>query len=135
MAKESKKVKLSARERRKFRIRKKVSGTEDRPRLTVFRSARHTHAQIISDVSGKTLAAASTQEADVMSLAGSRNGEGVSAAKSTKSVNAAWAVGQLLAERAKAANIGAVVFDRNGFLYHGRIQALAEGAREKGLLF
>ncbi|WKZ56333.1 MAG: 50S ribosomal protein L18 [Bdellovibrionota bacterium] len=135
MATQSKKVRISARERRKFRIRKKVSGTDERPRLTVYRSTKHTHAQIISDVTGKTLATASTQDPEVMSLAASRSGEGAGAAKSAKSINAAWAVGVVIADRAKAVKVNSVVFDRNGFLYHGRIKALADGAREKGLDF
>jgi large subunit ribosomal protein L18 len=106
--------------RRKFRIRKKISGTSERPRLTVFRSARHMYAQIIDDVSGRTLASASSLcEGARESSGGNRDG--------------AAAVGRLLAERAKAASITAVVFDRNGFQYHGRVAALADAVREAGI--
>jgi large subunit ribosomal protein L18 len=113
-----------ARERRKKRIRKKVFGTSERPRLTIFRTNSHMYAQIVDDVTGNTLAAASTLSADLGSHEGHRG-----------NIEAAKAVGKLLAERAKAASIGQVVFDRNGFLYHGRVQALADSAREAGLDF
>ncbi len=108
--------------RRHFRLRKKVVGTTERPRLVVNRSSRHLHAQLIDDSLGKTIAAASSIEADV------RATEGDKTAKGKK-------VGQLLAERAKAAGIEAVVFDRGGHDYHGRIAALADAAREGGLKF
>ncbi|MGY4102294.1 50S ribosomal protein L18 [Nocardia sp. R16R-3T] len=108
--------------RRHFRLRKKVVGTTERPRLVVNRSSRHLHAQLIDDSLGKTIAAASSIEADV------RAAEGDKTAKGKK-------VGQLLAERAKAAGIEAVVFDRGGHDYHGRIAALADAAREGGLKF
>ena len=114
--------KTQARTRRHFRVRKKVKGTATRPRLSVFRSSKHVYAQIIDDRSGRTLAAASTMEADVR-------------AGSTANVGAAKAVGQRIGERAKAAGIGAVVFDRGGFRYHGRVAAVADGARESGLEF
>ena len=109
-----------AREKRHRRVRKKVSGTTERPRLAVFRSNRHIYAQVIDDTTGRTLAAASTAEPDL------RSG-------STGSVDAAKAVGQLVGERAKTAGISTVVFDRGGFRYHGRVAALCDGARAAGL--
>ena len=111
-----------ARIRRHHRVRKKVRGVETRPRLAVFRSNKHITAQVIDDVAGKTLAAASTTEAD---LKGGATGNKDAAAK----------VGALVAERAKAAGVTKVVFDRGGFLYHGRVAAVAEAAREAGLEF
>ena len=110
------------RTRRHSRLRKKVSGTPERPRLVVNRSSRHIHAQIVDDLAGRTLASASTLEADVRTVEGDKK------ARSAK-------VGQLLAERAKAAGIDAVVFDRGGNRYHGRIASLADAAREGGLEF
>jgi large subunit ribosomal protein L18 len=112
--------KLKARHHRHQRVRKKVRGTAARPRLSVFRSSRHVYAQLIDDVHGHTLVAASTMEADT------RGG-------TTATVDAAKAVGQRLGERAKAAGIESVVFDRGGFRYHGRVAAVADGAREAGL--
>lgn len=111
------------RQRRHRRVRKKVTGTAERPRLAVFRSTRHISAQVIDDRAGVTLAAASTIEADL------RTGGG------TGNVDAATKVGKLVAERAKAAGIEQVTFDRGGFRYHGRVAALAEAARESGLEF
>ncbi|WP_278314518.1 50S ribosomal protein L18 [Lolliginicoccus levis] len=111
-----------SRARRHFRLRKKVSGTPDRPRLAVHRSARHIHVQVINDIDGRTLAAASSMEDDVRAI------EGDKSARSAK-------VGALIAERAKDAGIDAVVFDRGGHDYHGRIAALADAAREGGLNF
>ena len=111
-----------ARVKRHRRVRKKVSGTAERPRLAVFRSNRHIYAQLIDDTSGRTLASASTAEAEQRSGA-------------TATVDAAKAVGQLVGERAKAAGVERVVFDRGGFLYHGRIAAVADAAREAGLEF
>ena len=108
------------RARRHYRLRKKVSGTPERPRLVVNRSSRHIHVQIIDDLSGHTLAAASSIEADVRALEGDKKD------RSAK-------VGQLVAERAKAAGIDSVVFDRGGNKYHGRIASLADAAREGGL--
>ena len=108
------------RTRRHARVRTKISGTPERPRLNVFRSNAHIHAQIIDDVNGKTLAAASSVD---MKLA---NGGNVEAAK---------AVGAEVAKRALEANITEVVFDRGGYVYHGRVQALADAAREAGLKF
>ena len=116
---------LTARQRRHRRVRAKVSGTEMRPRLNVFRSSKHIYAQVIDDVRGHTLAAAGTAEPAVQ--------ERVTDAM-TKTEKAQL-VGQVIAERAKEAGITKVVFDRGGFLYHGRIQALADGAREGGLEF
>jgi large subunit ribosomal protein L18 len=118
---DSAKQKRQARIRRHRRVRKKVLGTAERPRLAVFRSNRHITAQVIDDRAGVTLAAASTLETDLR--AGSGN------------VDAATKVGALIAERAKAAGVGQVVFDRGGFMYHGRIAALADAAREAGLEF
>ncbi len=112
----------AARQKRHERIRLRLRGTTERPRLAVFRSLNHIYAQVIDDLSGRTLATASTLEKE---LRGS---------KSTKSEEA-QVVGRLVAERAKAAGVGRVVFDRAGFRYHGRIKALAEAAREAGLEF
>jgi large subunit ribosomal protein L18 len=112
----------AARRKRHQRIRLHLAGTQDRPRLAVFRSLNHIYAQVIDDASGTTLAAASTVEKD---LRGST---------STKTAEAA-VVGRLLAERAKAAGIERVVFDRAGFRYHGRVKSLADAAREAGLEF
>ncbi len=114
------KGKAIARKRRHFRLRKKISGTTARPRLVVTRSSRHMFAQVVDDTVGKTLASASTMEADVRKLDGDKT------AKASK-------VGELVAERAKAAGIEAVVFDRGGNKYHGRVAAVADGAREGGL--
>ena len=112
------------RQRRHQRIRKVVVGTLERPRLAVFRSARHIYAQIIDDTAGRTLAAASTLSPEFEARAGTR-----------KKVDAAKVVGELVAEKALASRIQQVVFDRGGFKYHGRVKALATGAREKGLRF
>ena len=114
------KSKSDARARRHARLRKKVVGTEARPRLVVNRSARHVFVQLVDDSKGHTVASASTLETDLRSL------EGDKTAKARK-------VGELLAERAKAKEIEEVVFDRGGYVYHGRVAALAEGAREGGL--
>jgi large subunit ribosomal protein L18 len=111
-----------SRTRRHARLRKKVNGTPARPRLVVNRSSRHMVAQLIDDVAGHTLAAASTLETDV------RAHEGDKKAKAAK-------VGELLAARAREAGVTAVVFDRGGYLYHGRVAALADAAREGGLEF
>lgn len=108
--------------RRHFRVRKKVAGTPARPRLVITRSSRHITAQVVDDLAGRTLASASTLEADIRAVDGD------------KSVRAKQ-VGVTLAQRAKDAGIEAVVFDRGGNKYHGRIAALADGARENGLTF
>jgi large subunit ribosomal protein L18 len=109
-----------ARLRRHLRVRKKISGSAERPRLVVNRSARHLFAQIVDDTVGRTLASASTLDATI------RTAEGDKTAK-------AKLVGALLAERAKSAGVGAVVFDRGGYKYHGRVAAVADSAREAGL--
>lgn len=111
----------AARSRRQFRVRKKVNGTPERPRLAVFRSNKHISAQIIDDSSGRTLAHASTYESDLRSSSGS--------------VAGATSVGTLLGERAKAAGVSSAVFDRGGNRYHGRVAALADAARAAGLKF
>lgn len=110
--------------RRHFRLRKRVSGSPERPRLNVFRSNVHIYAQVIDDVKGHTVAAASTNE----------KGWDAADEKKTKTEQAAI-VGRLVAERAKAAGVDKVVFDRGGFKYHGRVKALADAAREAGLSF
>jgi large subunit ribosomal protein L18 len=117
------KDRLEARRRRHYRVRKKITGTPERPRLAVFRSNRHLVLQVIDDVDGRTLAAASTIEPAIRS------------AGSTGSVEAATRIGALVAERAKAAGVTKVVFDRGGFLFHGRVKAAADAAREAGLEF
>ena len=117
--------KLSPRKRRHVRVRAKVSGTMQRPRLNVFRSSAHIYAQVIDDVQGRTLVAASDLEQTVKERAGA----------DAPKVARAKVVGQVIAERAQEAGINTVVFDRGGFLYHGRVKAVAEGAREGGLVF
>jgi len=117
-------MKLTGRQRRKFRIRNKISGTTIRPRLTVFRSAKHIYAQVVDDGDGKTLAAASTLSADLKG--GLSDSDKTAAAKK---------VGALIAEICAKNSIDQVVFDRNGYLYHGRVKALADAAREAGLKF
>ncbi len=111
-----------AKARRHFRVRRKVQGTAERPRLSVTRSSRHIVAQLVDDLTGRTLAAATSLEADVRAVDGDKK------ARATK-------VGQLVADRAKSAGITKVVFDRGGHDYHGRIAALADAARESGLEF
>lgn len=120
-----------ARLRRQRRVRAKVKGTAERPRLSVFRSAAHISAQLIDDVAGKTLAAASDLSLDKKERDALKKGEGERKAK----VSIAFAVGKAVAEAGKKAGIETVVFDRNGFSYTGRVAALAEGARENGLKF
>lgn len=104
-----------------MRVRKKIFGTSEKPRLSVFRSAKHMYAQIIDDTKGVTLVAASTS--------------GKESVKGSSNVAGAKKIGEMIAEKAKAKNIETVVFDRGGYKYHGRVKALAEGAREKGLKF
>jgi len=111
----------SARTRRHTRVRKRVRGTGDRPRLAVFRSNRYIYAQVIDDTLGRTLASASSQETDLRS--------------STLNISTAAKVGELLAGRAKDAGVSTVVFDRGGYKYHGKVKALADAARESGLEF
>ena len=113
------------RRRARYRVRKKVRGSEERPRLAVHKSRRHIYAQLIDDREGRTLAFASSLESDLRGAVGG----------STGSCRAAQAVGHVLAERAKGKGVQSVVFDRGGFLYHGRIRALAESARAGGLDF
>jgi ribosomal protein L18, bacterial type len=111
-------LKQARRKRRKRRVRSKISGTAERPRVSVFRSNRGVAAQLIDDSAGKTLTSVSWTESDLRKLSG---------------IDQAKKAGELLAERAKQAGIEAVVFDRNGYLYHGRVQAFADGVREGGL--
>jgi large subunit ribosomal protein L18 len=113
-------ARASSRKRRHVRVRKKVTGSASRPRLAVHRSARHIFAQLIDDGAGHTLASASTLEASIRDVTGDKKAR-------------AHQVGQLLASRAKEAGISAAVFDRGGYAYHGRVAALADGAREGGL--
>ncbi|MHB8497553.1 MAG: 50S ribosomal protein L18 [Acidimicrobiales bacterium] len=113
---------LELRRRRHARVRRRIRGTAARPRLAVFRSARHITAQAIDDAAGRTLVAASTVEAELRGVSGGN-------------VEAAATVGRLVASRAKAIGITTVVFDRGGFAYHGRVAALAEAARTEGLEF
>lgn len=114
----------AARQRRHARVRRRVSGTTERPRLAVFRSSRHIYAQLIVDDQGRTVLGVSSMDAEL-------RGRGAEGGK----VGMARAVGDLLAQRAQALGIKDVVFDRGGYLYHGRVAALAEGAREGGLQF
>ncbi len=114
--------KTDRRERLRFRIRKTVSGTAERPRLAVFRSNKEIYAQIIDDVNGKTITAASSRD------------KGIDTSKMTKT-EAANLVGKAIAEKALKAGIETITFDRGGYLYHGRVKSLAEGAREGGLKF
>jgi large subunit ribosomal protein L18 len=116
--------KRQARLKRKHRVRKKVVGTEARPRLTVYRSLKHIYAQVVLDTDGKTICQASTVDNELKKKL-----------KGTSNKEAAKLVGELIAERARAVKVEKVVFDRNGYLYHGRVKALAEGARGKGLIF
>ena len=117
-------AKLEGRDRRKARIRKKISGDPERPRLSVFRSAKHIYAQVVDDTGGGTLAAASTLSPDLKGTLAEDNQTGD-----------AKKVGALIAKMCLERKVGKVVFDRNGFLYHGRVKALAEAAREAGLDF
>ena len=118
--KRTNKSKSASRSRRQLRIRKRISGTAVRPRLVVNRSARHVFVQVVDDTKGLTVASASTMEADLRAFDGDKTAK-------------AKRIGELVAERAKAAGIEAVVFDRGGNKYHGRIAAVADGAREGGL--
>lgn len=115
--------KNETRQKRHTRVRKRVTGTAERPRLNVYRSLSHIYAQLINDIEGKTVVAASSLDG---SLRGDKNGGNIEGAK---------VVGKLIAARAKEAGIERVVFDRGGYLYHGRVQALADAAREGGLEF
>jgi len=136
MATKAKKVRLSARAKAKVRIRKKVSGSSERPRISVYKSCLHTYAQLISDESQKTVAAASTKDKELAAELTKLKAEDKEGSKtSTKSVLAARAVGLLLARRAAAAGVKRAVLDRNGYVYHGRVKAVADGARAGGLDF
>ena len=121
------KTREDRRDRIKYRIRKRVSGTEQRPRLTVFRSVAHMYVQVVNDMTGQTIASASSVEPAVKgALARSAQGGNIEGAK---------AIGKTIAERLLEKGVKRVVFDRNGFLYHGRVKAVAEAAREAGLEF
>ncbi|HXX37421.1 MAG TPA: 50S ribosomal protein L18 [bacterium] len=113
-----------ARQRRHLRIRRVISGTADRPRLSVFRSLAHMHVQLVDDSAGRTVAAASTLDSEIRSQA-----------KGGSKSDASKLVGQLIAKRARERGVRQVVFDRGGYQYHGRVRAVAEGAREGGLEF
>lgn len=113
-----------ARLQRKIRIRKKIEGTAERPRLTVYRSLNHIYAQVVDDVSGRTLVSASSLSKEVRDQAGEGG-----------KTDLAKKVGELLGQRCKEAQVETVVFDRNGLIYHGRVAAVADGAREAGLRF
>lgn len=115
------KSKAAARSRRHLRLRKKIRGTQEQPRMVVTRSSRHVFVQVVDDIAGRTLASASTMEPDLRALDGDKTAK-------------AKRVGQLLAERAKKAGISSVVFDRGGNKYHGRVAAIADGARDGGLV-
>ena len=117
-------IRTVSRLKRKKRIRKRLAGTAERPRMSVFRSSKHIYVQLVDDIKGETLIAASSVEKAVRDMP-----------KFESKVAMAGHIGKLLAERAKEKGIETVVFDRNGFLYHGRVQALSSGAREAGLKF
>jgi len=130
--------KAIARKRVKIRIRKRISGTEDRPRISVFRSEKHTYAQAVCDVNGKTIVGVSTKDKDVLALVkelDAAKAHTATPARSTKGVLAARAVGLILGKRMIEKGHKLATFDRNGFVYHGRISAVADGAREAGLEF
>ena len=132
-----------ARVRRHIRLRKKVSGTTERPRLSVFRSGDQIYAQIIDDTAQRTLLSASSRDAEfaklssdkIAALDGEDAPESLKGLEQNRRVRQAWLVGELVAKRAKAAGVTQVVYDRGGYIYHGRIAALAEGARHGGLEF
>ena len=115
---------IARRQRIHFRIRKKVSGTPERPRMVVFRSNKQIYVQVIDDEAGKTLAAASSNDKELAAQCKGKTG-----------IEAAAVVGKAIAERAKAAGISAISFDRGGYLFHGRVKSLADAAREGGLIF
>jgi large subunit ribosomal protein L18 len=117
-------MRIVGRERRKLRIRQKINGTSEKPRLSVFRSAKHIYAQVVDDVAGSTVAHASTLSRDVRGVI-----------SEASKLDAAKKVGQAIAKMLLAKGIQKVVFDRNGYLYHGRVRALADAAREAGLKF
>jgi large subunit ribosomal protein L18 len=119
--------KNETRQKRHTRVRKRVQGTPERPRLNIYRSSNNIYAQVIDDLAGRTLASASSLDASLKSDKAAKSAGG--------NVEAAKSVGTLVAERAKSAGVTKVVFDRGGYLYHGRVQALADAARENGLDF
>jgi large subunit ribosomal protein L18 len=121
------KTREDRRDRIKYRIRKRVSGTQERPRLTVFRSVAHMYVQVVDDMSGTTIASASTVEPKVKGV--------LEQAAKGGNIEGAKAIGKTIAERLLEKGVKRVVFDRNGFLYHGRVKAVAEAAREAGLEF
>ncbi|NLF25554.1 MAG: 50S ribosomal protein L18 [Deltaproteobacteria bacterium] len=139
MAVERKNKKVTPRIRCKVRLRRKIKGSDVRPRLCVFKSDKHTYAQVISDESGRTLSCASSTEAEVttgLPAVDAQKQDQVGArAHSSKSVLVAEQVGVVAGRRAKEKGVEQVVFDRNGYLYHGRVKAVAEGARKAGLKF
>src|SRR5699024_4881740 len=118
----AKKTRNSARKKRHYRVRRRVTGTQERPRLNVYRSNKHIYAQLIDDETGTTLASASTAEKDT-------------SIENTSSIEAAKQVGENISKKAQEAGIQSAVFDRGGYKYHGRVKALAEAAREEGLEF
>ena len=124
MKKKSNTKKMSSAKRRQYRVRKKVFGTANRPRLSVFRSSRHIYAQIVDDTVGVTLASASSMTADLRSKVGGKG-----------NIDAAGQVGSALAKQALGVGINCVKFDRNRYRYHGRVKALADAARKAGLVF
>jgi large subunit ribosomal protein L18 len=132
-----------ARVRRHIRLRKKLAGTTERPRLSVFRSGDQIYAQVIDDTAQRTLLAASSRDAElakmssdkIAGLDGDEAPESLKGLEKNRRVRQAWLVGELVAKRAKAAGVTQVVYDRGGYIYHGRIAALAEGARHGGLEF
>lgn len=136
MAGKSKMFKHDPRLKRRLRIRKKISGSQEKPRISVFKSNLHTYAQAISDLSGKTLANASTLDKEVADQLGGLDCEklGIKGkSRSLKSVAAATAVGMVLGRRLKELNISSAVFDRSGFVFHGRVRGVAEGVRKAGV--
>ena len=136
MAVEAKKNKITGRERRRFRLRRNLLGTDAKPRICVFKSGRHIYAQLISDESHKTLVSASTLDESVKGrISALKEEELKGQSRSTKSMAAAMQVGLVLGERAKEQGLVSAIFDRNGFMYHGRVKSVAEGARKAGLQF
>lgn len=137
MASKGKKIAVTPRARTKMRLRRRITGDAERPRVTVFKSSKHIYAQAINDIASQTLVSASTLEKEVIDQIAALSTEGVShsSTRSSKSVLAAHAVGLILAKRTLALKIDEVIFDRNGFIYKGRVRAVADGARKGGLKF
>lgn len=126
--------KINGRDRSRYRIRKKIVGTDQRPRISIFRSSKHMYAQLISDVTGVTLASAASNDKDVVAALGDIKAEdATSESRSTKSTATARAVGVVLAKRALDKNLKKAIFDRSGYVYAGRVKALAEGVRAGGV--